>query len=76
MSVLSLGLARTHIEVRQLLRDREAAFWTLAFPVVLMIIFGSVFGNQNIGPTDVSFSQYFVAGMIASGVLYSAFQNL
>ena len=76
MSVLSLGFARTHIEVRQLLRDREAAFWTLAFPVVLMVIFGSVFGSQNIGPTDVSFSQYFVAGMIASGVLYSAFQNL
>ena len=76
MNVLSLGLARTQIEVRQLLRDREASFWTLAFPVVLIVIFGSVFGNQKIGPTDVTFAQYLFAGMIASGVLYSAFQNL
>jgi ABC-2 type transport system permease protein len=75
-SALKIGLARIGIELRQLLRDREATFWTLAFPIVLMVIFGSVFGGQNLGPTDVTFSQYFVAGMIASGVLYTSFQNL
>lgn len=73
---LPLGIARIGIEVRQLLRDREAAFWTLAFPIVMMVIFGSVFGGQKLGPTDVTFAQYFVAGMIASGVLYTSFQNL
>ena len=75
-STLKLGISRTGIELKQLLRDREATFWTLAFPVVLMVIFGSVFGGQNLGPTGVTFSQYFVAGMIASGVLYTSFQNL
>ena len=72
----SIGLARIGIELRQLLRDREATFWTLMFPIVLMVIFGSVFGNQTLGPSGVTFSQYFVAGMIASGVLYTSFQNL
>lgn len=71
-----LGVARTNIELKQLIRDREAAFWTLAFPLVLMVIFGSVFGSQTLGPTKITFSQYFVAGMIASGVLYTSFQNL
>jgi len=74
--ILSLGLARIGIELKQLLRDREATFWTLAFPIVLMVIFGSVFGQQKLGPTHVTFAQYFVAGMIASGVLYTSFQNL
>jgi len=44
---------------------------------MLLIIFGSVFGNQNLGEgLDITFAQYFVAGMIASGVLYTSFQNL
>lgn len=75
-TALALGASRIGIELKQLLRDREATFWTLAFPIVLMVIFGSVFGGQTLGPTDVTFSQYFVAGMIASGVLYTSFQNL
>lgn len=75
-TVLRLGYSRIGVELKQLLRDREATFWTLAFPIVLMVIFGSVFGEQKLGPTSVTFAQYFVAGMIASGVLYTSFQNL
>lgn len=75
-TVLRLGYSRIGVELKQLLRDREATFWTLAFPIVLMVIFGSVFGEQKLGPTGVTFAQYFVAGMIASGVLYTSFQNL
>jgi len=37
-------------------------------------VFGSAF-TGNVAP-GVSFSQYFLAGMIASGVVYTAFQNL
>ena len=74
--LLRLGWLRTVVEIKQLVRHREMAFWTLIFPVVLMVIFGSVFGQQKLGPTGVTFAQYFVAGMIASGVLYTSFQNL
>jgi ABC-2 type transport system permease protein len=42
--------------------------------MMLLLIFGSVF-NQEIVP-GVSFAQYFTAGIIASGVVYTAFQNL
>jgi len=45
-------------------------------PMILLVIFGSVFANQTVGVADVTFSQYFLAGMIASGVLYTSFQNL
>jgi len=69
-----LGLRRVGIELRQLFRDKEAAVFTFALPMLLLVVFGSVFGGE-IAP-GVTFSQYFVAGMIASGVVYTAFQNL
>lgn len=73
-STLSLGLARTGIELRQFFRQRDSVVFVFAFPVILLFIFGSVF-SEDIVP-GVSFSQYFVAGMVASGVVLSSFQSL
>jgi ABC-2 type transport system permease protein len=64
------------VELRALFRDREAAVFTVALPMILMIIFGSVFGGQQLGSAGITFAQYFVAGMIASGIVYTSFQNL
>ena len=44
--------------------------------MILLVIFGSVFGGQELGDSGITFAQYFVAGMIASGILYTSFQNL
>ena len=71
---LSIGLHRVHIELLTFVRDREAAFFTFVLPVLLLVVFGSAF-DDDVAP-GVSFSQYFLAGMIASGVVYTAFQNL
>ncbi len=71
----AIGRRRVVLELRQFFRDRNSALWNFAFPVILLVIFGSVFGGQDLGP-DITFTQYFVAGMIASGVLYTSFQNL
>lgn len=73
-SALSLGVRRIGIELRQFFRDKDSAVFTFALPMLLLVVFGSVF-NGDIAP-GVTFSQYFVAGMIASGVIYTAFQNL
>jgi ABC-2 type transport system permease protein len=71
----AIGRRRVSIEIKQFFRDRNSALWNFAFPVILLVIFASVFGGQSIAP-DITFTQYFVAGMIASGVLYTSFQNL
>jgi ABC-2 type transport system permease protein len=73
-STLRLGLARTGIEVRMFARERDSMVFTFAFPVILLFIFGSVFSGE-IAP-GVSFTQYFAAGMIASGIALSSFQSL
>ncbi|MBI1352264.1 MAG: ABC transporter permease [Actinomycetales bacterium] len=74
-TTVAIGRRRVSVELKQFFRDRQSALWNFAFPVILMVIFGSVFGGQSVAP-DITFARYFVAGMIASGVFYTAFQNL
>ena len=71
---LKLGLLRGQMEIIQFSRQKEAVVFTIFFPVILLAIFGSVF-KDTIAP-EVTFSQYFVAGMIASGLVNSGFQNI
>ena len=72
--VIRIGLLRAGLELKQFLRQRESVVFTLFFPVILLFIFGSVF-KDTIAP-GVTFSQYFVAGMIASGLVNTGFQQL
>jgi len=74
MNTFKIGVSRGNLEIRQFLRQRESVVFTLLFPVLLLLIFGSVFKN-TIAP-GVTFSQYFVAGMIASGLINTGFQQL
>jgi len=74
IEVIRIGLLRTKLELKQFLRQRESVVFTLFFPVILLFIFGSVF-EDTIAP-GVTFSQYFVAGMIASGLVNTGFQQL
>jgi ABC-2 type transport system permease protein len=73
-SALNLGFRRGVLEITQFLRQRESVVFTLLFPLILLAIFGSVFKN-TIAP-GVTFSQYFVAGMVASGLVNTGFQQL
>jgi len=73
-TTLALGFRRGNLEIRQFMRQRESVVFTLLFPLILLAIFGSVF-KDTISP-GVTFSQYFVAGMIASGLVNSGFQQL
>ena len=74
MNTFKIGVSRGNLEIRQFLRQRESVVFTHLFPVLLLLIFGSVFKN-TIAP-GVTFSQYFVAGMIASGLINTGFQQL
>ena len=73
-TALSIGIHRGGLEIRQFMRQRESVVFTMLFPLILLAIFGSVFSNQI--AEGVTFSQYFVAGMIASGLVNTGFQQL
>lgn len=71
----SIAIDRTRVELKEFLRSREQMIFIFAFPVFLLIIFGAIFGSQDVAQ-GVSFSQYFLAGMIASGIMNTGFQSL
>jgi ABC-2 type transport system permease protein len=74
-SLLSVYAVRAKVELLSFMREREAVVFTFAFPILLLVIFGAVFGRQEL-EGGISFAQYFVAGMIAAGLFGSSFQNL
>jgi ABC-2 type transport system permease protein len=71
---LQLGLRQGGLEIKQFTRSREAVVFTMAFPVIMIIIFASIFSGEIGG--GVKFTQYFITGMIASGLLSVGFQSL
>ncbi|OJF11483.1 ABC transporter permease [Couchioplanes caeruleus] len=71
---MRLGLHQGMLEIRQFLRSREQVVFTLAFPVIMIIVFGSIF-KADIGD-GVNLTQYFVTGMIATGLMTAGFQAL
>ena len=74
-SLLSVYRVRASVELKTFMREREAVVFTFAFPILLLVIFGAIFGRQDV-EGGVTFAQVFVAGMIAAGLFASSFQNL
>ncbi|WP_433529665.1 ABC transporter permease [Micromonospora sp. CA-263727] len=70
----SLALRQGRLEIRQFLRSRESVVFTLGFPVIMVLIFASIF-DDDLG-FGVSYTQYFITGMIATGLMTVSFQNL
>jgi ABC-2 type transport system permease protein len=78
-SALRLGVARTRHEVRVFFRERDAVFFMFLYPLLMLAIFATVFGRQDLfrdAGIDVTFAQYFLPGMIATGVMLTSFQSL
>lgn len=73
-STLSVGVARTRLEVREFFREREALIFTFFFPIIFLGIFSAVFGSTDFN--GVNAATYFTPGMIASGIFLSSFQSL
>jgi ABC-2 type transport system permease protein len=72
--LVRIGVARGHVELLQFSRERDSMVFIFGFPIILLLIYGSVFDDE-IAP-GVSFRQYFTAGMIASGLMITSFQSL
>jgi ABC-2 type transport system permease protein len=72
---LWLVLHQTRYDLLGILRNRQARFFTLILPILFLVIFVAVFGN-NITPDGIKLSTYYVPGIAALGVIASSFINL
>ncbi len=73
--VLALGLVRARLELLALVRSKDAVVFSLALPLMLLVLFGAIFSDTLEG-TQVTVGQWFTPGIIAASVLSAGFVNL
>jgi ABC-2 type transport system permease protein len=76
VKAVGLVLHQARFDLLAFLRNRQARFFTLVLPILFLVIFVSVFGNDKIGPEHVKASTYYVPGLSALGVIAGSFVNL
>lgn len=75
---LRLGLVRGGVDLLEFVRERDSMIFGFAYPILMLAIFATVFGDDAITADGitVSFAQYFLPGMVATGVMLSTYQTL
>src|SRR5215213_7198949 len=73
-SLRSVYRSRASVELKEFFRQRESVVFTLLLPVLLLVVFGAVL-DYDIG-FGITFTQYFMAGIIAAGILGASLQNM
>jgi ABC-2 type transport system permease protein len=74
-STVHLGLSRGRLELSRFFRSKEAVVFTFAFPILLLLLFGTIFDGPVEG-TDINYQQVLVAGVIGAGVMSVSFSSL
>jgi ABC-2 type transport system permease protein len=74
--MIGLVLHQARFDLLDFLRNRQSRFFTLVLPILFLVIFVSVFGNDKVGPEHVKASTYYVPGLAALGVIAASFVNL
>jgi ABC-2 type transport system permease protein len=72
---LRIGAARGALEIKQFFREKDSVVFTFSLPVILLAVLGSIFSGRVPG-TEVTFSQIYVAGMLAAGIMSTSLVNL
>jgi ABC-2 type transport system permease protein len=65
---------RASVELKEFFRQREAVVFTLMLPVLLLLVFGAVLDYEL--DRGITFTQYFMPGIIAAGILGASLQNM
>jgi ABC-2 type transport system permease protein len=77
---VSLSFHQFRFDLIAFLRNGQSRFFTLALPVLFLIIFGSVFGGAGhtvkVSGGTIPTSAYYVPGIITLGIIAAAFINL
>ncbi len=76
MRAVGLVAHQARFDLLSFVRNRQARFFTLVLPIIFLVIFVSVFGNNKVGPQQVKASTYYVPGLAALGVIAGSFVNL
>lgn len=78
MTGLALVAHQTRYDLRSFFRNREARFFTIVLPLIFLVIFAAVFGNNTVevGGREVKQTTYYVPNLMALATVSAALQSL
>ncbi|HLN15269.1 MAG TPA: ABC transporter permease [Acidimicrobiales bacterium] len=78
MRAFTLTLSQVRYVNKAFWRNPSRAFFTLAFPLMFLVIFTALLGNNTVhlGPITVKSSTYYVAAMAAFAVITACYTNI
>lgn len=73
MSALTLAFHQFRFDQRIFWRTPAAVFFTVMLPVIFLLIFATIFGNEQLpAPLDIPTSVYYVPGIITLAIISAA----
>ena len=78
--MITMSLHQFRYDIRAFIRNRQAQFFTLALPVLFLVIFAALFGGRGrtvpVAGGRISTSVFYVPGIMTLGIISAAFGNL
>jgi ABC-2 type transport system permease protein len=76
VSGAALAFHQFRFEQKQFWRNPASVFFTVLLPVLFLLIFNLIFGNEVIEEFDLNTSTYYVPAIITLGVISASLQSL
>ena len=78
MNAIALTLRQLRYENKAFWRNPAAAFFTFVFPLMFLVIFNLLFGNDEFGPPgrEISGSTFYVPAIAAFSVITACYTNM
>ena len=73
---LTLAAWQVRNEQRAFWRNRRAAIFSFGFPMMLLLVFGLLNKDNNVDTRGVSWDDFYVPGILAYGIVTTAFSNI
>src|SRR5712692_2544637 len=78
--MIKMSLHQFSYDIRAFIRNRQAQFFTLALPVIFLVIFAALFGGRGrtvpVAGGRISTSVFYVPGIMTLGIIAATFGNL
>jgi ABC-2 type transport system permease protein len=63
------------LETRLFFRRKDTIFWTFAFPIFFMVLFGLIYGDTNWAGMDIRSVDYLLPGIVVMGVMVTGIMH-
>ena len=66
---MNMLIKQTRMQMRLFLRRKDELFWTMAFPVLFILLFGAIYGNSKWNGMTIRSIDYLLPGIIVMGAM-------